>query len=340
VQSGKGILAADESTGTIGARFKSINVENTEANRQAYRQLLFTTDPIVSNYIGGVIMFEETLYQKTDDGIPFPQLLKSRGILTGIKVDKGLVEIPGTNGETTTAGLDGLADRCKQYYKDGASFAKLRCALKIGDGLPSALAIEENAHVLACYAAICQQNGLVPIVEPEILMDGSHDLARAVREATRVLAAVYHALHRHHVFLEGTLLKPNMVCAGQDAEKKPSPEEVAAATVAVMQRTVPAAVAGIVFLSGGLSEEDATVYLNAINRVEGRKPWALTFSFGRALQKSALNSWKGEPANLAAGQAALMKRAKANSEACRGKYGGDAADAGATQSLYVKNYTY
>eukprot|EP00128_Syssomonas_multiformis_P014236 Colp12_sorted_trinity150504_noHs@3626 len=336
---GKGILAADESTGTIGKRFESIGVENSEPNRRAYRNLLFTAPDELSNYISGVIMYEETMYQKTEDGILFPALLKSKNILTGIKVDIGVNNLPGTNGETTTMGLDGLNERCAKYKKDGADFAKWRCVLKIGGGCPTELAIQENAKVLARYGTICQQNGLVPIIEPEILMDGDHDLTVAVNVTQRVLAATYKALQDHHLYLEGSLLKPNMVCPGASCPKKYTPEEVGQATVTVLQRTVPVAVPGVTFLSGGQSEEEATVHLNAMNRVPGKKPWALTFSYGRALQATVLKTWKGKTENVAEAQRMLLIRAKANSEASLGKYGGDAA--GHTSgSLYVANYSY
>ncbi|EPZ31990.1 fructose-bisphosphate aldolase [Rozella allomycis CSF55] len=340
VASGKGILAADESTGTIGKRFKDINVENTEENRRAYRELLFTAGGDLKQYLGGVILYEETLTQKTSDGKLFPDFLRELGIYVGIKVDKGTVNLNGTNGETTTQGLDGLAERCADYYKKGARFAKWRCVLKIGANEPSILAIEENANVLARYASICQGNGLVPIVEPEILMDGDHDLEKAVQVAEKVLAAVYKKLNDHHIFLEGTLLKPNMVCPGENCPKKYTPDEIGQATVTVLQRTVPAAVPGITFLSGGQSEEDATVHLNAMNKVPGKKPWKLTFSYGRALQFSVLQAWKGNASNVKTAQTELLKRAKANWEAAQGKYTGGAASATATQSTFVKDYRY
>jgi len=233
-----------------------------------------------------------------------------------------------------------LGERCAKYYADGARFAKWRSVLKIAKNEPSIQAINENAQVLARYAAICQENGLVPIVEPEILMDGDHDLERAVEVATEVLSTVYHKLHEHHVFLEGTLLKPNMVCPGADCTKKYTPADIALATVTVLQRTVPAAVAGITFLSGGQSEEEATVHLNEMNKVAGQKPWALTFSYGRALQATVLDTWKGKDENKAAAQTALLVRAKANSQASMGVYGGNAATGKAAQSLYVKDYKY
>ncbi|KAI8057144.1 fructose-bisphosphate aldolase [Syncephalis plumigaleata] len=338
VASGKGILAADESTGTIGKRFDAINLENAEEHRRAYRELLFTAGSELKNYLGGVILFEETLFQKTADGKPFADLLREQGIVVGIKVDKGVVPLAGTDKETTTQGLDGLAERCQKYYQAGARFAKWRSVLRIGTHQPSALAIDENANVLARYASICQANGLVPIVEPEILMDGDHDLERSVEVTQQVLAAVYKKLHDHHIFLEGTLLKPNMVCPGQDCPRKYSPAEIGYATLTVLQRTVPAAVPGITFLSGGQSEEQATLHLDAMNRVEGKRPWKLTFSYGRALQATVIKTWQGKTENVKAAQEALLVRAKANSEASVGKYAGGSG--GETESLYVRDYVY
>ncbi|XP_048521534.1 fructose-bisphosphate aldolase, partial [Dendroctonus ponderosae] len=264
VAPGKGILAADESVSTMGKRLTDIGVENTDENRRKYRQLLFTTCPTIGDSISGVILFHETLYQKADDGTPFPELLKQRGIIPGIKVDTGVVPLFGSNDECTTQGLDDLAKRCAQYKKDGCHFAKWRCVLKINEHTPSLQALIENANVLARYASICQANRIVPIVEPEVLPDGTHDLERAQKVTETVLAFVYKALADHNVFLEGTLLKPNMVTAGQSHAVKFSPEDVAKATVTALQRTVPAAVPGITFLSGGQSEEEASVNLNAI----------------------------------------------------------------------------
>ncbi|CAA6663716.1 unnamed protein product [Spirodela intermedia] len=336
---GKGILAADESTGTIGKRLSSINVENVESNRRTLRELLFTT-PGALQYLSGVILFEETLYQKTAVGKPFVDVLNEGGVLPGIKVDKGTVELAGTNGETTTQGLDDLGKRCAKYYEAGARFAKWRAVLKIGATEPSQLAITENANGLARYAIICQENGLVPIVEPEILVDGSHDIERCAAVTERVLAAVYKALNDHHVFLEGTLLKPNMVTPGSDAAKV-APKVVAEHTVRALQRTVPAAVPAIVFLSGGQSEEEATLNLNAMNQLSGKKPWSLSFSFGRALQQSTLKTWAGKEENVGKAQAAFLTRAKANSEATLGTYKGDAAKGeGVSESLHVKDYKY
>ncbi|KAI5435336.1 hypothetical protein KIW84_021950 [Lathyrus oleraceus] len=336
---GKGILAADESTGTIGKRLASINVENVESNRQALRELLFTA-PGVLQYLSGVILFEETLYQKTAAGKPFVDVLNEAGVLPGIKVDKGTVELAGTDGETTTQGLDGLGARCAKYYEAGARFAKWRAVLKIGANEPSEHSIHENAYGLARYAVICQENGLVPIVEPEILVDGSHDILKCAAITERVLAATYKALSDHHVILEGTLLKPNMVTPGSDAPKV-APEVIAEHTVRALQRTVPAAVPAVVFLSGGQSEEEASVNLNAINQIKGKKPWTLSFSFGRALQQSTLKAWGGKTENVKAAQDALLTRAKANSEATLGTYkGASNLGAGASESLHVKDYKY
>ncbi|KAH0516482.1 Fructose-bisphosphate aldolase A [Microtus ochrogaster] len=272
---GKGILAADESTESIAKRLQSIGTENTEENRRFYCQLLLTADDRVNPCIAGVvILFHETLYQKADDGRPFSQVIKSKGGVVGINVDKGVVPLAGTSGETTTQGLDGLSERCVQYKKDGADFA-----------------IMENANVLARYASICQQNGIVPLVEPEILPDGDHDLKRCQYVTEKVLAAVYKALSDHHVYLEGTLLKPNMVTPGHACTQEYSNEEIAMATVTALHGTVPPAVTGVTFLSGGQSKEEASINLNAINKCPLLKPWALTFSYGRALQASALKAW-------------------------------------------------
>lgn len=294
----------------------------------------------MSESISGVILFHETLYQKTDDGTPFVEVLKKRGIIPGIKVDKGVIPMAGTLGEATTQGLDDLNARCAQYKKDGAQFAKWRCVLKISSHTPSHVAMLETTNVLARYASICQQNGLVPIVEPEVLPDGEHEIERAQKVTETVLAYQYKALADHHVFLEGTLLKPNMVTAGQACPKKYTSQDIAKATVTALQRSVPAAVPGVVFLSGGQSEEDASINLNAINQYPGKKPWALTFSFGRALQASALAAWKGQDANIPAAQQAFLTRAKANGCASVGKYEGDASAADAQKSLFVAQHAY
>ena len=268
------------------------------------------------------------------------EVLREGGVLPGIKVDKGTVELPGTNGETTTQGLDGLGQRCQKYYEAGARFAKWRAVLKIGPNEPSELAIHENAYGLARYAAICQESGLVPIVEPEILVDGPHDIKKCAEVTERVLAACYKALNDHHVLLEGTLLKPNMVTPGSDSPKVPH-EVIAEYTVRALQRTMPAAVPAVVFLSGGQSEEEATLNLNAMNKLKVKKPWSLSFSFGRALQQSTLKAWAGKDENIPKAQAALLTRCKANSEATLGIYKGDATlGEGASESLHVKDYKY
>lgn len=341
VAPGKGILAADESTATIGKRFADIGCENTENNRRLYRQLLFTADDCLSEHVSGVILFHETLYQKDDNGTPFVELLKKKGIIPGIKVDKGVVDLMGSEGECTTQGLDDLAARCAQYKKDGCDFAKWRCVLKIGKNIPSYQSILENANVLARYASICQSQRIVPIVEPEVLPDGDHDLDRAQKVTETVLAAVYKALNDHHVYLEGTLLKPNMVTPGQSCPKRASAEEIGRATVTALQRTVPAAVPGVTFLSGGQSEEEASVNLDAINKFPGKKPWALTFSYGRALQASVIRAWAGKAENVKTAQDELLKRAKANGLACQAKYvAGSIQSVAAIKSNFVKSHAY
>jgi len=338
---GHGLLAADESTGTIGKRFDKIGVENTEPNRRDYRELLFTSKDW-GKYCSGAILFEETLYQKAADGTPFVDILKQKGVIPGIKVDKGVVPIPHTNGETATQGLDNLHDRCAQYYKQGARFAKWRAVLKIdpATGCPSPIAIQENAHSLARYAVICQENGLVPIIEPEVLMDGDHSLEVCVEATQRVLAGVVKACHDQKVFWEGALLKPNMVTPGQSSSQKVTPVDIARATITVLQRTIPTALPGIVFLSGGQSEEEASHNLNAINAFKAKKPWSLSFSYGRALQASALKAWSGKRENFGAAQEAFLKRAEANSLAQLGKYSSSSGDAAASESLFQKDYKY
>ncbi|CAF3448591.1 unnamed protein product [Rotaria sp. Silwood1] len=340
ITKGKGLLAADESTASMLKRFQSIALENNEENRRLYRQILFTGSKELSNYISGVIFFHETFYQYDNNGKLFRDILKEKGIISGIKVDKGLVPLAGTNGENTTQGLDNLSERCAQYYRDGARFAKWRCALKIDDGLPSELCIRETSNVLARYASICQQNGIVPIVEPEVLPEGDHDLKTCQYVTEKVLAATYKALSEHHVFLEGTLLKPNMVTAGFDCKKKYKPEDIARATVTALQRTVPPAVPGICFLSGGQSEEEASINLNAINQYPGKKPWTLTFSYGRALQASVLATWGGKPENILPAQNQLLKCAQAHGAAAKGEYKGGASGTAGGQSLFEANRNY
>jgi fructose-bisphosphate aldolase class I len=320
VASGKGILAADESTGTIERRFNSIKVENIEENRRAYRDMLFTTKGL-GDYISGVILYDETIRQKASDGTPFVELLAKNGILPGIKVDTGAKPLPFCPEETVTEGLDGLPKRCAEYVKMGAKFAKWRAVITIGKDIPSATCVEENAHALARYAAICQEAGLVPIVEPEVLMDGNHTIDRCEHVTEWTLNAVYDALYLNKVQLEGSVLKPSMVISGKDCAQQAGVEEVAERTVKILKRTVPAAVAGVVFLSGGQSDEVASAHLNAMNRMfAGRLPWPLSFSYGRALQAPSLKAWKGSASNVAAGQAALLHRSRMNSLACLGRY--------------------
>jgi fructose-bisphosphate aldolase class I len=318
VAEGKGILAADESDSTIKKRFDSIGVESTEENRRAYRDMLFTTDG-VEEFISGVILFDETIRQSSSDGTPFPKLLESKGIIPGIKVDKGAKPLALTDGETVTEGLDGLRERLEEYRALGARFAKWRATYSIADDTPSEYCIWTNAHALARYAALCQEAGLVPIVEPEVLMDGTHTIERAYHVTSRVLAAVYTELFDQRLDVEGTLLKPNMVLSGYDAADRATPGEVAHWTLKCFYKHVPAAVPGIVFLSGGQSDEDATVHLNEMNR-GGPHPWQLSFSYGRALQAPALRAWLCKEENVDAAQRAYYHRAKMNGAARTGLY--------------------
>lgn len=339
VTPGKGILAADESTGTIGKRFDKINLENNEENRREYRELLFTSEGI-ENYISGVILFKETLSHKTKDGVPLVKVLLDKGIIPGIKVDAGTADLPGTDKETATQGLDNLGKLCADYYAQGCRFAKWRAVLKIGKDLPSRKAILENAHGLARYASICQQNGLVPIVEPEVLVDGAHSIDECAEKSEVVYHYVVRALQEFGVLFEGMLLKPNMITPGTEFpdREKVSAEEIAWKTVRTLLRTLPGAVPGVTFLSGGQSEEEATQNLNAMNLLPERKrPWALSFSYGRALQHSCIMTWQGKKENFKAAQDAFMVKAKANSEATLGTYKSDGKKG---ESLHVKNYVY
>lgn len=336
--SGKGILAADESTGTIGNRFKGINVENNEENRRAYRELLFLSQGI-ENYISGVILYEETLYQSTQSGEKFVDVFKRLNILPGIKVDKGTVVIGGTNNETATQGLDDLGKRCAKYYADGARFSKWRAVLKIGKDEPSNVAIAENAHGLARYAVICQENGLVPIIEPEVLVDGTHDIDECAAKSEKVYAAVIKACQDQGVLFEGALLKPNMVTHGSECPNKVSAQEIAWKTVRTLLRTIPGAIPGVMFLSGGQSEDEATENLNEMNKLDVKRPWNLSFSYGRALQHSCLRAWLGKPENVAEAQRVLLEKAKNNSDATLGKFTGTGSSSG-KESLHVKNYVY
>ena len=318
---GKGILAADESTSTIKRRFESIGVANTEDNRRAYRELLFRTAE-AAPYISGVILYDETIRQKAVDGTPLVKLLTDQGIHPGIKVDIGAKPLAGSPNEVVTEGLDGLRERLAEYKQLGAVFAKWRAVITIGQGIPTGYCIEANAHALARYASLVQEAGLVPIVEPEVLMDGDHSIERCEEVTTRTLRVVYRELASAHVVLEGTLLKPNMVLSGKDAKQRAPADEVAHRTVDVFKRTVPAAVPGIVFLSGGQSDDEATVNLDAINRYAAKAgaPWELSFSYGRGLQAAPQKAWSGKTENVAAAQKAYAHRAKVTAAARMGKY--------------------
>jgi fructose-bisphosphate aldolase, class I len=318
VAEGKGILAADESSGTIKKRFDSIGLESTEENRRAYRDMLFTT-PGSEEFISGVILYDETIRQNALDGTPFPELLASKGIIPGIKVDLGAKALALAEGETVTEGLDGLRGRLEEYRGLGARFAKWRAVYSITDTLPSDYCIWTNAHALARYAALCQEAGIVPIVEPEVLQDGTHTIQRSEIVTSRVLDAVYTELFDQRVDVAGTLLKPNMVLSGYDASNRAGVEEVAEQSLHAYYKHVPAAVPGVVFLSGGQSDEDATAHLNAMN-ARGPHPWQLSFSYGRALQAPSLKAWGGKPENVEAGQRAYYHRAKMNSAARGGLY--------------------
>ncbi|HKU70713.1 MAG TPA: class I fructose-bisphosphate aldolase [Burkholderiales bacterium] len=324
VAPGKGILAADESTGTIEKRLKSIQVENTEDNRRAYRDMLFTAKGL-SQYISGVILYDETLRQKGVGGTPFVETLEKNGIIPGIKVDAGAKDMALCPGEQVTEGLDNLPKRCAEYVKLGAKFAKWRAVINIGKDIPSTACITANAHALARYAAICQAAGIVPIVEPEVIMDTDHTVERCEEVTEWTLNEVYDALYNQRVVLEGTVLKPSMVISGKGCSRQAPPEEVAERTVKILKRCVPAAVAGIVFLSGGQSDELATEHLHIMNKKFGEGlPWPLSFSYGRALQAASLKAWKGAQGNVAAGQNALLHRSRMNSLAAAGKYSAEA----------------
>jgi fructose-bisphosphate aldolase class I len=314
----KGILAADESTGTIKKRFDSIGVENTEPNRRAYRQMLFTT-PGFGEHISGVILYDETIRQAADDGTPFVDVLRAAGAIPGIKVDTGAKPLAGFPDETITEGLDGLRERLAEYRELGARFAKWRAPMNVGGQMPTDFAIEANMHAMARYAALCQEADIVPIVEPEILMDGDHDIATCEAATGRTLTALYEQLAAHRVDLPGTLLKVNMVVPGKGNAVQDDDVAIARATIRCLTAHVPAEVPGVVFLSGGMSDEQATSRLNEMNKVGGF-PWQLSFSYGRALQAPSLKAWKGDPANVEVGQAALAHRAKMNGLARSGDY--------------------
>jgi fructose-bisphosphate aldolase class I len=321
VAKNKGILAADESTGTIKKRFDAIKLESTEEHRRLYREMLFTA-PGAAESISGVILYDETIRQKTKDGTPFPEYLAKLGIVPGIKVDLGAKPLAGFPNETITEGLDGLRERFVEYYKLGARFAKWRAVIDIADGIPTPFAIEANAHALARYAALAQENNITPIVEPEVLMDGAHSIERCEEVTDATLHAVFDALAAHEIYLEGMVLKPNMVISGKKASNRASPEAVAEATVRCLKRHVPPAVPGIAFLSGGQSSTEATLHLSLMNKL-GPLPWNLTFSYGRALQDDALKAWGGAASSFGAGQKAFAKRARLNGLATTGRYSSD-----------------
>ena len=319
IADGKGILAADETVPTLTKRFATLKIESTEDSRRTYREMFFTT-PEVSAFISGVILQDETIRQKGSAGVPLAEVLTKQGIIPGIKVDTGAKALAGSPEEKVTEGLDGLRDRLKEYAAMGARFAKWRAVIRITDTLPSPMCVSVNAHALARYAALCQEQSIVPIVEPEVLMDGSHTIERCEEVTSSVLHAVFYALFEQCIRLEGMLLKPNMVISGKECSRKASVEEVAAATLRCLSRHVPAAVPGIVFLSGGQSDVLATAHLNAINKLDLLKPWKISYSYGRALQDPAIEAWHGKPQNLKGGQQAFYFRAKCNSASALGKY--------------------
>ena len=321
VAPGKGIIAIDESTSTIAKRFQGVGIENTEENRRAYRELLLTT-PGLSEHISGAILYDETIRQKTRDGVPFTEVMKKNGIIPGIKVDKGPQPLAGFPGDVVTEGLDGLRERLQEYAKLGAQFAKWRAVINITDENPSSTAIEANAHALARYAALCQEAGIVPMVEPEVIMDGDHTIEVSYEVHEAVLRSLFNALYEQNVMLEGTILKASMVIHGTKSTEKADVEEVAEATVRVLKSTVPASLPGIVFLSGGQSDKDATAHLNAMNRM-GPHPWPLSFSYGRAMQQAALKLWSEDiKGNIASAQKIVHERAKENGLAALGQWKG------------------
>jgi len=319
VAGGKGILAADETVPTLTRRFDTLGIQSTEQSRRTYREMLFTS-PGAAEFISGVIMYDETIRQKSSDGTPLAEALTVQGILPGIKVDTGAKSLAGSPNETVTEGLDGLRDRLREYHDMGARFAKWRAVIPVTDSRPSSACVSANVHALARYASLCQEQELVPIVEPGVLMDGSHTIERCEEVTGVVLHAVFHTLFEHGVALEEMLLKPNMVISGKECARQASVEEVATATLRCLRRHVPAAVPGIVFLSGGQNARLATAHLNAINRLPGPKPWKISFSYGRAVQDPALEAWHGRNETLAAGQQALYRRARSNGAASVGKY--------------------
>jgi fructose-bisphosphate aldolase, class I len=321
VAKGKGLLAADESSGTIKKRFDSIKLDSTEEHRRTYRDMLLTA-PGAQEWVSGVILYDETIRQKTSSGVNFADYLTSIGVLPGIKVDLGAKPLAGFPGETITEGLDGLRERLQEYYKLGARFAKWRAVIDIAQGIPTAFAIEANAQALARYAALCQEQQIVPIVEPEVLMDGDHSIERCEAVTDQTLQVVFDQLHQHRVYLEGMVLKPNMVISGEQAANRASPQDVAQATVRCLKRQVPSAVPGIAFLSGGQASQEATLHLSLMNQIGGL-PWTLTFSYGRALQDAALKGWGGTAAGYSVGQKEYLKRARLNGLASTGRYTSD-----------------
>lgn len=322
VAPGKGILAADESSGTIRKRFDAIKVESTEETRRDYREMLFRTESAMKENISGVILYDETIRQKAADGTPLVKLIEAAGSIPGIKVDAGAKPLPACPGETVTEGLDGLRERLKDYYELGARFAKWRAVIDIADGIPTWTCVKTNAHALARYAALCQEANIVPIVEPEVLMDGDHDIQRCADVTEWVLKAVFEELYEQRVVLEGTILKPNMIVPGKKSAKQVSVEEVAERTIMVLERCVPVAVPGIAFLSGGQSDEQATAHLDAMNRIGGF-PWNMTFSYGRALQAAPQKAWSGKKENVPAAQKAFAHRARMNGLASLGEWSKD-----------------
>ncbi len=325
VAPGKGILAADESFGTIEKRFNAVGIESTEESRRNYREMLFTT-PDVGEFLSGVILFDETIRQESSEGTPLPEILESQGIIPGIKVDKGAKDMALFPGEKVTEGLDGLRERLEEYRGLGARFAKWRAVITIDEGIPTRMCIEANAHALARYAALCQEQDLVPIVEPEVLIDGDHSIERCYEVTQQTLHSTFDELHEHRVEFSGMLLKPNMVISGKEAPQQAGVEEVARATVECLLRTVPASVPGIVFLSGGQSDRQATAHLNAMNALYENLPWELSFSYARALQDLPMKTWKGDPSNVEEAQKAFYHRAKMNSAARSGSYSEEMED--------------
>ena len=326
VAPGKGILAADESSGTIKKRFDAINVESTQDSRRDYRELLFRTEAAMKENISGVILYDETIRQKAADGTPLVKLIEAAGSIPGIKVDAGAKPLPACPGETVTEGLDGLRERLKEYCELGARFAKWRAVIDIADGIPTWTCVKTNAHALARYAALCQEANIVPIVEPEVLMDGDHDIQRCADVTEWVLKTVYEELYEQRVVLEGTVLKPNMIVPGKKSAKQVSVEEVAERTIMVLERCVPVAVPGIAYLSGGQSDEQATAHLDAMNKIGGF-PWNMTFSYGRALQAAPQKAWSGKKENVPAAQKAFAHRAKMNGLASLGEWSKDLENA-------------